>query len=122
MDTDRQELEQLQLEIGRRESAGDREGLERILAPVLAFQRANPERTVVDRAGFLAGVRPGPARLTEVLSVALHGDRAVVECVVTMDGGRYHNLRLFTRQNGAWKLLGWANEPAGAPAAAAKPE
>lgn len=114
MDDDRYELEQLQLEIGRRESAGDRAGLERIIAPALAFQRANPERTVVDRAGYLAGVAQSPPRQTEVTSVTLYGSRAVVECIVTMEGKQYHNLRLFIRHEGRWKLLGWANEPVSA--------
>jgi hypothetical protein len=121
MDDDRRDLRQLQLEIGRRESAGDRAGLDGLLAPAFAFRRA--DGSVVDRAGFLAAVKQSPARHTEVTAVTLHGDRAVVECVVTMDGKAYHNLRLFIRQGDEWKLLGWANEAASAdpPPAHAQP-
>lgn len=112
MDDDRPLLEQLQLEIGRREKAGDREGLERILAPALAFLRA--DGSVVDRDGYLDSVQESPARPTEVTSVQLYGNRAVVECIVTRGSERFHNLRLFIRHEGRWKLLGWANEPASA--------
>ena len=122
MDDDRSVLEELNLEIGRRESAGDRAGLERIIAPALAFQRANPERTVVDRTGYLESVAQSPPRQTEVTSVTVHGSRAVVECFVTMEGKRFHNLRLFIRHEGRWKLLGWANEPASADPAPASVE
>jgi hypothetical protein len=108
MNGDRHDLERLQLEIGRRESAGDREGLERILAPALAFQKASG--AVVDRNGFLDGVEESPPRHTQVTSVSLHGNRAVVECVVDYKGKQYHNLRLFVREGADWKLLGWANE------------
>jgi hypothetical protein len=41
----------------------------------------------------------------------VHGDRAVVACVVTQNGRDFHNLRLFVRRGGEWKLLGWANQP-----------
>jgi hypothetical protein len=116
MDDDRRDLEQLNLEIGRRESAGDRKGLERIIAPSLAFLKA--DGSVVDRDGFLEGVKESPPRYTEVTSVAVQGNRAVVECVVTFKEQGYHNLRLFIRQDGAWKLLGWANEPVSAADAA----
>jgi len=110
MDDDRELLGALQLEIGRREKAGDRKGLERNIAPALAFLRA--DGSVVDRAGFLDSVRESPARPTEVTSVKLYGNnRAVVECIVTRDGERFHNLRLFIRHEGEWKLLAWANEP-----------
>lgn len=120
MDDDRYELEQLQLEIGRREKAGDRDGLDRNLAPALAFLRA--DGSVVDRDGYLATVQQSPARPTEVTSVQLYGNRAVVECIVTRDGERFHNLRLFIRHEGRWKLLGWANEPASADPAPASVE
>jgi hypothetical protein len=108
MNGDHHDLEALQLEIGRRESAGDRQGLERTIAPSLAFRRA--DGTVIDREQFLAAVAQGPPRHTEVTSVAVHGNRAVVECIVAFKGKKYHNLRLFIREGTDWKLLGWANE------------
>jgi hypothetical protein len=50
-------------------------------------------------------------RQTQVESIALWGNRAVVTCIVTIGNMRYHNVRLFIRQDQAWKILGWANEP-----------
>ena len=71
------------------------------------------KQTIVDRKEFLDAVASGSDRDTEVESIHLYGDRAVVTCIVTMKPGgeRYHNLRLFVRREGGWKLLGWANEP-----------
>jgi hypothetical protein len=39
--------------------------------------------------------------------------RALVTCIVETKGKRYHNLRVFVRDDPTqqlWKLLGWANE------------
>ncbi len=52
-------------------------------------------------------------RDTEIESIHLYGDRAVVTCIVTMPQkppNKYHNVRLFIRETAGWKLLGWANE------------
>jgi len=42
----------------------------------------------------------------------VHGARAIVACTVADAGISTHNLRLFAKEDGVWKLLGWANEPA----------
>ena len=102
------------MEIGRLESTGDREALRGIIASKLAFRRANTQGTIVDRCEYLDAVVPSPERQTEITAVTVHGNRAVVECVVTQNSKRFHNLRLFVRQGEDWKLLGWANEPASA--------
>lgn len=112
MSTDLQSLLELNQAIGQAESGGDRTRLESILASQLAFRRANG--SVVDRAGFLAGVAAGEPRTTQVDGITVHGDRAVVTCRVTMMVAgvekRFHNLRLFVREPDGWRLLGWANE------------
>ena len=117
MQGDVQALEQLNIQIGIAESKGDdksRNWLDGILAPQLTFRRANG--TVDNRDDFLKKVTSSNPHETEVVSIDLYGkDRAIVACIVTVkskDGDkRYHNLRLFVRHEGQWKLLGWANEP-----------
>jgi uncharacterized protein DUF4440 len=109
MQSDKQALEELNVEIGTAETQGNRERLAEILAPKLAFQRADGT-TVDDRNEFLGKVKTGSDRKTEIESIAFYGNRAVVSCIVTMASGRYHNLRLFIKQGEDWKLLGWANE------------
>jgi len=120
MANDIRDLEDLNIQIGDLETAGDDQGLADIAATKLAFRRAS--KTLNDRGsvggsskeGFLDQVAPGPDRLTEIESIQLYGDRAVVTCIVTMPRNapnkRYHNVRLFIRENGKWRLLGWANE------------
>ena len=50
--------------------------------------------------------------MTRILEpIEIHGNRAIVECIVTVGARDIHNLRLFVRRDGQWKLLGWANEP-----------
>jgi hypothetical protein len=117
MQRDKQTLEQLNIRIGVEESKGDNESrawLDSIIAPKLTFRRADAT-TIDSREEFLKKVKPSVPRETKVESIELHGDRAVVTCIVTMkslDGDkRFHNLRLFVRHEGQWKLLGWANEP-----------
>ena len=98
---------------GAAESRGDRDWLDGALATKLAFQRGNQKRTIVDRKEFLDAVGPASDRDTEIESIHLYGNRAVVTCIVTMKPGgeRFHNVRLFIRPEAEWKLLGWANEP-----------
>lgn len=104
-------LTELNLEIGVAESMGDKEFLEKVLAPVLAFRRANGE--CIDRNIFLSAVKSGARRETEMESISLLGhNRAVVTCTVSMGDKRFHNVRLFVLMDQDWKLLGWANEPA----------
>ena len=109
---DQELLVRLNLDINDAENRGDRDFLAGVLAPKLAFQRANSERTVDDGDAFLLKVLPGGERTIRILDpIQLFGDRAVVQCVVTQGGGDYHNLRLFVRRADGWKLLGWANAP-----------
>ena len=107
-------LEQLNVKVGDAESKGDGEWLASFIAPELAFRRADGT-TIDNRAAFLAKVKLSDPRETTVESIELYGDRAVVKCIVTLKSTsgdkRFHNLRLFVRHDGQWKLLGWANEP-----------
>ena len=117
MQDDIQALEKLNIRIGNEESKGDDQShswLAGVIAPKLAFDRA--DRTTIDnREEFLTKVKPSDPRETEIESIDLHGNRAVVRCIVTLKlvGGdkKFHNIRLFVRHEEQWKLLGWANEP-----------
>lgn len=113
MQNDLEVLKQLNIEIGDLESSGDKKAYERlaaeILAPELAFRRADGT-TFDNRQEFLDKLKPSAKRETEVESIHLYGDRAVVTCIVTMESKRYHNIRLFIRHEKNWKLLGWANQ------------
>jgi hypothetical protein len=112
MQDDEAVLRQINIRIGSAESEGDSDWLETVLAPQLGFRRVNGLYT--SRSEFLASLVPGPARETEIEKIDLYGDRAVVSCTVTVTSeksvDRYHNLRLFVRDSGVWKLLGWANQ------------
>jgi hypothetical protein len=113
-DTDDVELlTSLNVRIGEAESLGERAWLARVLAPALAFARADGN-TFDDATRFLEKVKPGAGRTTAIDSIELLGNRAVVRCRVTLqtDAGprSFHNLRLFVRHQERWKLLGWANE------------
>ena len=104
-------LEDLNLRIGDAENRGDRDWLAGILAPHLAFQRADPARTVDNESQFLDKLKSGGSRVTRIESIRFYGERAIVTCIVIVGKESYHNLRLFVRREGEWKLLGWANEP-----------
>ena len=115
MQDERVILTELNRQIGLAETLGDREALERLIAPQLAFRRADAAGTLDDRAAFLGKVKPGPDRTTVVSDIRIHGDRALVDCVVTVHGAdgdrKFHNLRLFVKVGEDWRLLGWANAP-----------
>jgi hypothetical protein len=68
-------------------------------------------KTVDDAGRFLQKVarKPAPGDLA-LERVEVLGNRAIVACVVTQGGKRFHNIRLFVRMGTDWKLLGWANE------------
>lgn len=109
MNHDVEVLKELNIEIGDAENRGDREWLATVLAPRLAFQKSN--QAVEDRELFLQGVTAGGDRTSRIIEpVQIYGDRAVVQCVVTKGNQEIHNLRLFVRLEGEWKLLGWANQ------------
>jgi hypothetical protein len=115
-----EQIAALNVEMGEREFARDRDYFEKLLGSAFAMQRANPDRTIVDRATFLADlVKSSPKpRTTQIDSISVVGqDRLVVTCIVTMDARRYHNLRIFVRSrkpresDPEWLLLAWVNEP-----------
>ena len=110
MSQEQDQLRDLNVAINRAENDGDRNALANVLAPELAFMRA--DRNTVDDAGrFLQKVakKPAPGDLA-LERVEVMGNRAIVTCVVTQGGKRFHNIRLFVRMGTDWKLLGWANE------------
>jgi hypothetical protein len=120
MPSDFKLLEDINVRIGIAESTRDQESYDwfvSLIAPEFAFQRANEQKSINNRKAFLETVKPlkageaqpGP-RETKVISIDLYGDRAIVSCVVTFGGNKYHNLRMFVRREKLWKLLGWANE------------
>jgi hypothetical protein len=111
LEHDKNELRELNLQIATAESNGDREWLASILAPHLAFQRADKMTTVDDQNAFLWKVKAGGPKTTDILDlIQLFGNRAIVQCIVTVGEQKFHNLRLWVRRGGEWKLLGWANE------------
>ena len=85
----------------------------------MAFQRADPARTIDDRTTYLRKVAKGGDRRTIAIeSIDIFGKRAVVTCLVRSEGRLFHNIRLFVKRVGNgeegkqnWLLLGWANEP-----------
>jgi hypothetical protein len=108
-------LTDLNLRLGAAESKGDKQLLDDLLAPELAFRRANGQ--IIDRETFLKAVKPSAHRETRIESISLLGlERAIVTCIVSVKNDpeqHFHNARLFVRStDGNWKLLGWANEPA----------
>lgn len=113
MEGDHEALRRINEDINKAEVDGDAEALGGLVAPHLLFRRV--DGTVDDRKSFLHKVpsKAGPREI-EVHTPTVYGDRAVVTCIVTQDGRRYHNLRLFVRETDGWKLLAWANEPASA--------
>lgn len=109
---DEQFLRDLNLRIGDAENRGDHGWLAEVLAPRLAFQRADAPRTVDDAVAYLQKVTPGGTRVSRIVEpIELYGDRAIVKCIVSVGDDEFHNLRLFVRCEGRWKLLAWANEP-----------
>lgn len=109
---DKQVLRELNAQISEAENDGNRDWLASILAPRLAFQRADEAHTVDDRDAFLQKVQSGGKRKPlSIGPIEVYGGRAIVQCVVAVGDQEFHNLRLFVRREGVWKLLGWANEP-----------
>ena len=117
-----EEIAALNSEIGEREFRKDIAYFNGLLAPAFAMQRANPERTIVDRGRFLHELETADpkARVTQVDSMSLFGqERLIVTCVVMMEKRRYHNVRVFVANRNPnasnadhkWLLLAWLNEP-----------
>ena len=105
-------LRQINVRIGLAERDGDAVWLDKVVAPQLGFRRVNG--LFNSRSDSLAPLARGPKRETEIEKIEFYGDRAVVSFTVTVTSeqsvDRYHNLRLFVRNHGEWKLLGWANQ------------
>jgi hypothetical protein len=116
-----EQLEALNIEIGRREAETDATYFDGLLAPAFVMRRANKERALVGRQAFLDALRQAEkkSRDTRVTSISLLGsERAIVTCVVTMDRRDYDNLRVFVRNTNSaaavewpWLLVAWINEP-----------
>ena len=113
METNQDELRFLNIELGEAESRGDGDYFRAHLAPAFAMRRAKPG-VYDDRAEFISKIAASPARTTDIESITVYGNRAIVVCTVSMEGKRFSNLRLFTRDaaDDNWQLLAWANEPA----------
>lgn len=107
--TEDEVLRTLNTRLNEAENAGDRDFLAGILAPELAFLRADG-KTVDDGGRFLQKVAARDRCELAFEQIEVLGSRAIVKCVVTCGEQRFHNLRLFVRLEGQWKLLGWANE------------
>ena len=107
MQADITELIRRNEKINEEENRGNVEELGRYVASELAFQRRNG--TIVNRGTFL-NPNPGDRRI-QIESIHVYGNRAVVTCVVTDSGVVTHNIRLFVKEGGEWRVLGWANEP-----------
>jgi hypothetical protein len=109
---DIQILTEINLKISSAEDAGDATWLASVLAPRLAFQRADDAKTVDNEIAFLQKIKAGRVSEARIIEpIAMFGNRAVVQCVVKVDDRKFHNLRLFVKREGSWKLLAWANEP-----------
>jgi len=117
MDANCESLRDKNMQIGEAETSGDEKFFESILAPAFAFMRSNGD--VVDRQQFLKALKKSSPRHTQVESInVLAKNRALITCLVTMDGGVFHNVRLFVRKpEQDWKLLAWANEEINLPSA-----
>jgi hypothetical protein len=107
--TDEDALRTLNARLNEAENSGDRDFLATVLAPELAFLRADG-RTVDDAGRFLQKVAPREPCEQTLEPIEVLGGRAIVRCLVTRGDERFHNVRLFVRLDGQWKLLGWANE------------
>lgn len=108
MEGEMQELFLLNQEINTAENHSNLKRLGEIIASIFAFRRR--DGTIVNRDTFLQSPKPGNREI-QIESIQVYGNRAVVICVVTDSGVSTHNVRLFTKEEGNWRLLGWANEP-----------
>ena len=102
-------LRTLNVRLNEAENTGDRDFLAGILAPEIAFMRADG-KTVDDGGRFLQKVAPREPYELTFEQIEVLGTRAIVKCIISRGEERFHNVRLFVRLDGQWKLLGWANE------------
>ena len=119
--TTKQDLENLNREIGEMEQQGPAafEYFNTLLSDQLIFRRASGK--VVGKSepeGFLDSLKkPSPfvSRVSEEISVTLLDDRALVTLIVAVARAddsskhRYRNVRLFSRSGDKWILELWYN-------------
>lgn len=123
MDAEKVALKEINEKITQAEDDGDSGDLGSNLAPQLAFMRANG-KTFDDAWNFLQKVKDNSKEATKKTrhcnikddEIQVYGNKAFVRCIITTEDeqgnkSNYENLRLFVKIDGAWKLLGWANEP-----------
>ena len=92
-------------------TAATRPGSPRSWHPDWRFSARIPARTIDDQVAYLQKVSSGGPRVTQSIDpIEIHGDRAIVKCMVSIGEEKLHNVRLFIRCDGEWKLLAWANE------------
>jgi hypothetical protein len=102
---DMQILTELNLKISSAEDAGDATWLASVLAPRLAFQRADDAKTVDNEITFLQKIKAGRISEARIIEpIAIFGNRAVVQCAVKVKDREYHNLRLFVKREGSWNF------------------
>lgn len=112
MAMDIEKLYEMNMEIGIAEAEGQSDFFRERLAPAFAMRRASG--STEGRETFIGKVAHSGGRDTQILSISILGrNRAAVDCIVELDGKRYANFRLFTRESpdADWQLLAWANEP-----------
>lgn len=112
------ELREINIRIPAAEDAGDAAFFESLIGDGFGFRRPNGD--IIGKAGFLGiigkGTRecdPGSIRI-----LPLGKQRALVTCVLRSRASEadawksFDQARLFARDAaGAWKLVGWVNEP-----------
>jgi hypothetical protein len=112
-------LVELNVKIAEWEQRRDKDAVKRLdesLSSELVFRRA--DRTVVSKKAFMDALgKPGPftKRESRDVSLTISGERALVTLIVVatkIDGslGRYRNIRVFFRREGAWQLEVWFND------------
>ena len=110
-------LIKLNKEIGEMEDQGERatEYFKTHLSDQLIFRRANG--TIADKHDFIEGLKADKrfkARVSDLVSVGIKGDRALITLMVvgTLKDDSVHyyrNVRLFARVGEDWKMELWFN-------------
>lgn len=82
---DEQVLRELNAQIREAENDGNRDWLASILAPRLAFQRADTMRTVDNRDALLQVQSGGKRKTLRIGPIDVQGDWAIVQSIVAVD-------------------------------------
>jgi hypothetical protein len=113
-----QELREINLRIPAAEDAGDAAFFETIIGAGFGFRR--PSGEIIDKAGFLGIIGKGMRECHphSIRIFPLGAQRALVTCVLrsrAKEGDpwkEFDQARLFAKDlQGAWKLVGWVNDP-----------